>query len=49
MDRTCAECNKKFVGFGNNGAPLYEGIVCNECNIEVINYRFITMMKGTND
>jgi len=33
----CVLCKKKFVGFGNNPAPLAKlGKCCDKCNIKVI-------------
>ena len=32
----CALCNQYIQGYGNNGAPLIDGIVCDTCNVKVI-------------
>ena len=33
----CVLCKKKFVGWGNNPAPLSKsGKCCDECNVKVI-------------
>ena len=43
----CALCGKEFEGYGNNGQPLVDGTVCDECNKEVIKAR-INSMKNEN-
>lgn len=35
----CKLCGNKIQGFGNNGQPLVEGRVCDECNWKVIQER----------
>ena len=35
----CKICGNKIYGYGNNGAPLVNGYVCNECNKEVLKAR----------
>ena len=37
--RRCVQCKKEFQGYGHNGAPLADGIVCNQCNQDVITER----------
>ena len=37
--KKCALCGKEFKGYGNNGQPLVDGTVCDECNVEVIKAR----------
>lgn len=37
--KKCALCGKDFKGYGNNGQPLVDGTVCDECNVEVIKAR----------
>ena len=44
--KICAWCHKKFYGWGNNGLPLIDGIVCNECNNIVITERIRRIMMG---
>lgn len=39
MEYTCCICGKKFVGFGNNPAPVVNEdgkLCCNGCNNEVV-------------
>jgi hypothetical protein len=38
-EKTCALCGKPYKGFGNNGRPLIDGRVCDECNRFVVLYR----------
>jgi hypothetical protein len=43
--RKCCLCNRPIkIGYGNNAAPLKEGICCNNCNIKVIQFR-INLLK----
>ena len=37
--KTCALCGKPYKGFGNNGKPLIDGRVCDDCNKFVVLYR----------
>lgn len=37
--KKCALCGKEFKGYGNNGQPLVDGTVCDDCNVEVIKAR----------
>lgn len=30
----CVLCGREFVGYGNNPAPLSEGVCCDECNLK---------------
>lgn len=39
----CALCGKELKGYGNNGQPLVDGTVCDECNKEVIKARINSM------
>lgn len=32
----CAICKNKIIGYGNNGRPLVDGLVCDSCNLKVI-------------
>ena len=38
--KTCSICKKKFVGFGNNPAPVknlsIDGLCCNECDKTIV-------------
>lgn len=43
----CALCGKEFKGYGNNGQPLVDGTVCDECNVEVIKARINKSNKLT--
>lgn len=38
-NQICALCNQNYEGWGNNGRPLIEGEVCDECNKKVVKYR----------
>jgi len=38
-EKICALCGKPYEGFGNNGKPLCDGRVCDECNRFVVLYR----------
>jgi len=40
---TCAFCGVVYDGWGNNGNPLIEGRVCNECNNAVIVTRMMLL------
>lgn len=33
---TCVICGEKFAGWGNNAAPLANGICCDDCNWEKV-------------
>ena len=37
--KTCALCGKPYGKFGNNGRPLIDGRVCDDCNKFVVLYR----------
>ena len=37
--KVCSLCGKPYSGFGNNGKPLIDGRVCDECNRFVVLYR----------
>lgn len=41
----CAICGNKIHGFGNNGRPLVEGKVCDDCNWKVIAERLNLSQK----
>lgn len=43
----CALCGKEILGYGNNGQPLVNGRVCDDCNKEVIKAR-ISNLKESN-
>lgn len=32
MFKKCALCKNDIIGYGNNGQPLVNGQVCDECN-----------------
>lgn len=32
----CRLCNESFVGYGNNAAPIMDGICCNKCNYDKV-------------
>lgn len=36
MFKKCALCKNDIIGYGNNGQPLVNGQVCDECNKKVI-------------
>lgn len=38
--KTCNLCNKEYEGYGNNGMPLVDGLVCDDCNRKVVMARF---------
>tara|TARA_B100000287_G_scaffold433429_1_gene495136 strand:+ start:1232 stop:1495 length:264 start_codon:yes stop_codon:yes gene_type:complete len=38
-EKICALCAKPYSGFGNNGKPLVDGRVCDNCNRFVVLYR----------
>ena len=40
---TCAFCGVVYDGWGNNGNPLVDGRVCNECNNAVIVTRMMLL------
>ena len=35
-NKKCGMCGETIVGYGNNGRPITEDKVCNECNTQVI-------------
>lgn len=39
MKKICVLCGEEFEGYGNNAAPLAEGICCDSCNVEVVKKR----------
>lgn len=45
----CALCGKEIIGYGNNGMPLVDGSVCDECNDKVIEARIEEIMKSKED
>jgi len=47
ISKTCCFCKKKFMGYGNNPAPLKdEGVCCDDCNKQyVIPKRFDLLIK----
>lgn len=45
--KKCALCGKEFKGYGNNGQPLVNGRVCDDCNKEVIKARINKSNKLT--
>ena len=42
----CALCNKEIQGYGNNGQPLVDDKVCDECNKEVIKARLSNLKES---
>ena len=42
---TCKLCDKKDIGYGNNGQPLCNGKVCDNCNGRVIMFRFMEYQR----
>ena len=34
--RCCSICRQPFIGFGNNPAPINDGVCCDECNGTVV-------------
>lgn len=32
----CSLCGREFYGYGNNGKPLVDGPVCDDCNPQVV-------------
>lgn len=42
----CALCGKVIEGYGNNGLPLVDGRVCDDCNYQVIIERLLLMAGG---
>lgn len=45
LKHQCKMCGKKFYGFGNNGFPVVQGIVCDSCNLQVIARRTELVMS----
>ena len=39
----CALCGKVIEGYGNNGLPLVDGRVCDDCNYQVIIERLLML------
>ena len=44
----CALCKKEIKGYGNNGQPLTNGRVCDQCNKEVIKARLSNLTESKN-
>lgn len=42
----CSICRGQFMGYGNNGAPLVNGRVCDLCNMFVIQHRIQLVIGG---
>ena len=42
---TCAMCRETIRCYGNNGNPLVDGDVCNDCNASVVAARFRAMTR----
>ena len=42
----CALCKKEIKGYGNNGQPLVNGKVCDQCNKEVIKARLSNLKES---
>lgn len=41
-NKECVMCGGDAGKFGNNPAPLYyEGVCCDECNIQVVSFRIM--------
>lgn len=41
----CKLCDKEFEGYGHNGNPLVDGIVCDNCNQKVVTARLLSIRQ----
>lgn len=44
----CKLCKKEIIGYGNNGSPLVEGRVCDDCNKKVLLARLVEAKNEKN-
>ena len=47
--KICSYCSIEYSGWGNNGLPLVDGRVCNDCNDIVICLRLEMAIKSRGD
>lgn len=45
----CDLCGEIYQGYGNNGNPLIDGRVCNDCNEHVILMRMMLLSEVRNE
>lgn len=45
----CCLCHKEIEGYGNNAAPVKDGICCSDCNINVVIPNRLNHMKTLRD
>lgn len=45
----CCICHKEIEGYGNNAAPVKDGICCSDCNINIVVPNRLNHMKTLRD
>ena len=41
--KNCSMCRVEFRGHGNNAKPILDGVVCDDCNVNVVRQRMRAM------